>query len=92
MCTLQANPTILEMLEARGLKFEWCCSAVRDPVFGYREVQDDNCVRVWTQIPDCDRYIRVVVFPNGAFRTARFDRNFRKRVHRGEIRQHPLAQ
>jgi len=82
MSTQQADPSFLALLRARGLQLEWCCSAVQAPVFGYRETQEDDSVRVWTRVPGCERYVRVVIFPDGRFRAARYDRDFRKRVRR----------
>jgi hypothetical protein len=81
-----ASQEVLRLLEVRGLKWEWCCSAVQHPVLGYSERQQDGCSRFWAQIPGCDRYVRVVVWPNGVFRTAHFDRNFRKRLTKGDPR------
>jgi hypothetical protein len=83
----QVSREVLRLLEGRGIKWEWCCSAVERPVENYSERQEDGCTRFWAEVPGCDRYVRVVVWPNGVFRTAHFDRGFRKRVT--ELRKRP---
>ena len=77
---MDANQEVLSRLEARGIQWDWCCTAVQQPVFGYSEKQLSGCVRFWAQVPGVNRYIRVVLKPDGEFLTAHFDRKFRKRV------------
>jgi len=77
---------VLCRLAERGLLWAWCRNAMREPVFGYHEHQQDGCSRCWAHIPESDRYVRVVLWPDGSFRTAHLDRAFRKRV----LRRDPL--
>jgi hypothetical protein len=73
---------VLSGLAERGLLWAWCRNAIQQPVFGYSEQQLDGCSRYWAHIPHLDRYVRVVLWPDGRFRTAHLDRAFRKRVLR----------
>jgi len=84
----QATPdqSLLSKLAARGLLWEWCCNAISHPIFGYTETQEreGRCpMRLcWAEVPGTNRFVRVVLWPNGAVRTAHLDRGFRKRVKR----------
>lgn len=73
---------VLCRLAERGLLWAWCRNAIQEPIFGYSEHQQDGCRRCWARIPEIDRYVRVVLWPDGKFRTAHLDRAFRKRVLR----------
>jgi hypothetical protein len=75
--------------DRRDITIEMCERTKEEPM-RTREQEDGRTV-FWGHIPEASteekaRYLRVVVEPDGeTVWTAHFDRNFRKRVERGEI-------
>lgn len=61
------------------------CEWVRSNPLQTREQEDGRTV-YWSYVSEMDRYLRVVVLPDGeTVWTAYLDRNFRKKVQRGEV-------
>ncbi|MDN5697588.1 MAG: hypothetical protein L0G70_06375 [Rubrobacter sp.] len=60
------------------------CERVKNKPLQIRE-QEDGRIVYWGYLPERDRYLRVVVLADGeTIWTAHLDRNFRKKVQRGE--------
>ena len=58
------------------IKIEWIESTVLDPV--YSEVQTDDRIRKWKWIEEEQKYLRVILLPDGeTVHNAFFDRNFK---------------
>jgi hypothetical protein len=59
-----------------GIKLEWIMHVVGSPEV--QQVQADGRIRRWARIPDAqDRWLRVVLLPNGeTIHSAFFDRRF----------------
>jgi hypothetical protein len=61
------------------------CERVKNNPPQTRE-QEDGRIVYWGYVSERDRYLRVVVSPDGeTIWTAHLDRNFRKKVERGEV-------
>ena len=53
--------------------------AIKNPV--NTEVQSDGRIRKWVKIPDGNKYLRVILLPDGkTVHNAFFDRDFKKEV------------
>ena len=58
------------------LKTEWIEAALRNPI--RKEMQENGRTRYWAFIEEADKYLRVVVEPDGeTVHNAFFDRRFR---------------
>jgi hypothetical protein len=58
------------------LKTEWIEAALRNPI--RKETQENGRTRYWVFIEEADKYLRVVVEPDGeTVHNAFFDRRFR---------------
>ena len=58
-----------------SLNDEWIRHVVSNPV--REQTQADGRIRRWAPIPEMDRYLRVVLLPDGeTIRNAFFDRRF----------------
>ena len=58
------------------LKTEWIEAALRNPI--RKETQENGRMRYWAFIEEADKYLRVVVEPDGeTVHNAFFDRRFR---------------
>jgi hypothetical protein len=69
------------ILKARGIDPAWCELALVQPA--ERCVQDDGRIRIFVYVQERDKYLRVILRPDGeTLRTAFFDRNYLKRVRR----------
>ena len=58
------------------LKTEWIEAVLRNPI--RKEIQENGRMRYWAFIEEADKYLRVVVEPDGeTVHNAFFDRRFR---------------
>lgn len=58
------------------LKEEWIEYVINNPI--HTEVQPNGRIRYWAWIPEADRYLRVVLEPDGeTVHNAFFDRRFK---------------
>ena len=65
-----------------GIKDVWIRLAVKRPV--HSNIQSDGRIRNWVWIPEVEKYLRVILLPDGeTVHNAFFDRNF-KREDRNE--------
>lgn len=59
------------------IKDEWIKLAIENPV--HTEIQSDNRVCKWVKIPEEEKYLRVILLPDGeTVHNAFFDRDFKK--------------
>lgn len=66
------------------ITLEMCERVKEGPVRAHE--QDDGRTVYWGYVPEVERYLRVVLLPDGeTIWTAHLDRNFRKKMERGEI-------
>lgn len=60
-----------------GIKDEWIRLAVKRPV--HSTIQSDGRIRSWVWIAEVEKYLRVILLPDGeTIHNAFFDRNFKK--------------
>ena len=58
------------------IKMEWIEETMKNP--GYTEVQSDGRIRKWKKIEEGDRFLRVILLPDGeTIHNAFFDREFK---------------
>lgn len=70
-----------EAIRERSIHREWCEATVRNPVD--MKKQPNGRMQYWGYVAKEDRYIRVVVEPDGeTMHTAHWDRNFKRRMKR----------
>ena len=59
------------------IKDEWIQCAIDEPI--HTEVQSDKRIRKWIKIKEENKYIRVILLPDGeTVHNAFFDRNFKE--------------
>lgn len=60
------------------IKDEWIQRAIDEPI--HTEVQSDKRIRKWIKIKEENKYLRVILLPDGeTVHNAFFDRNFKER-------------
>ena len=58
------------------LKMEWIKKTINNPI--KKEIQPDGRIRLWSYIEEANKYLRVVVEPDGeTVHNAFFDRRFK---------------
>ena len=58
------------------MKVEWIEETVKNP--GFTEVQSDGRIRKWKKIAEEDKFLRVILLPDGkTIHNAFFDRSFK---------------
>ena len=73
-----------EWADRQGITLGLCECVVSEPVERDRQPEDGRTV-YWGYVPEVDRYLRVVVEPDGEeIVTAHFDRGFKRKVRRSE--------
>ncbi|OGJ87051.1 MAG: hypothetical protein A2268_15180 [Candidatus Raymondbacteria bacterium RifOxyA12_full_50_37] len=60
-----------------GIKDEWIQRAISEPI--RTEIQSDNRIRRWVRIKEENKYLRVILLPDGeTVHNAFFDRDFKE--------------
>lgn len=76
---LSGHFTSYSLKEREYLSVELCESIIKKNL--YSEIQSDGRVRYWGYVPEYDKYLRVVVEPDGeTILTAHFERNFKNKL------------
>jgi hypothetical protein len=66
----------VKRLDRSKIKMDWIEETVKHP--DYSEIQSDGRIRKWKKIQEEDRYLRVIVLPDGeTVHNAFFDRTFK---------------
>ena len=64
------------------IRDDWILSAIHNPVATFK--QTDGRIKVWTKIPELEKYLRVILLEDGeTVHNAFFDRNFKEKNHEG---------
>jgi len=59
------------------IKMEWIKETIKNPI--YTEVQKDGRIRKWKKIAEEDKFLRVILLPDGeTVHNAFFDRRFKE--------------
>jgi hypothetical protein len=70
---------LYSLKEREYLTVELCELVVKESI--YSEIQDDGRIKYWGYVPEYDKYLRVVIEPDGeTILTAHFDRNFKNKI------------
>lgn len=60
-----------------AISYEWLLQAIDTPV--HAEIQSDGRIRKWARIDEIDKYLRVILLPDGeTVHNAFFDRRFKE--------------
>ena len=60
------------------IKMEWIKETIKNPI--YTEVQTDGRIRKWKKIEEEDKFLRVILLPDGeTVHNAFFDRRFKEK-------------
>ncbi len=63
--------------DRQRIKEGWIAQAIQNPV--RRETQSDGRIRLWALIPEEQKYLRVILLPDGeTVHNAFFDRSFKE--------------
>lgn len=66
-----------ERPDRKRIRDEWILEAMRHPI--REEAQSDGRIRRWTWVEEEDKYLRVILLPDGqTVHNAFFDREFRE--------------
>ncbi|MCF6147141.1 MAG: hypothetical protein E3K37_00605 [Candidatus Kuenenia sp.] len=61
------------------IKNEWLQKAIDNPI--HTQIQSDGRIRKWVRIPEKEKYLRIILLPDGeTVHNAFFDRNFKMEV------------
>lgn len=64
-------------IDRAGIKDEWIQRAMNKPI--HTETQSDGRIRKWIRIPEANKYLRVILLPDGeTVHNAFFDRHYHK--------------
>ena len=67
---------IIQRPDRAKIKMEWIEEAIKNP--DYTEVQSDERTRMWKKIREEDKFLRVILLPDGeTVHNAFFDRSFK---------------
>jgi hypothetical protein len=63
---------------------EWVEETIKNPL--YTEVQEDGRIRKWKKIEEEDKFLRVILLPDGeTVHNAFFDRSFKEEINESEV-------
>ena len=66
------------------IKMEWVEETIKNPL--YTEVQEDGRIRKWKKIEEEDKFLRVILLPDGeTVHNAFFDRSFKEEINESEV-------
>ncbi len=66
------------------IKMEWVEETIKNPL--YTEVQEDGRIRKWKKIEEEDKFLRVILLPDGeTVHNAFFDRSFKEGINESEV-------
>jgi len=61
------------------IKNEWLQKAIDNPI--HTQIQSDGRIRKWVRIPEKEKYLRIILLPDGeTVHNAFFGRNFKMEV------------
>ncbi|MFH1860751.1 MAG: hypothetical protein ABH870_07055 [bacterium] len=70
---------IQQRLDRAKIKIEWIKETIDNPT--YKEIQVDGRIRKWKKIDEEDKFLRVILLPDGeTVHNAFFDRGLKRRM------------
>ncbi len=67
-----------QRIDRARIKMEWIKETIKNPI--YTEVQTDGRIRKWKKIEEEDKFLRVILLPDGeTVHNAFFDRRFKEK-------------